>query len=719
MAWHTDPPRVLRPLLRLLDPWLPKDPDVRFRFRVWVFRVVALTNIALGLYYFSFRYTRSLNLNALWFAIPLLLAETYSFIGALLFILTLWKPAIRKPPPPLENAVVDVFITTYNEPLEVLRKTVEAALRIRYPHTTYVLDDGKRPEVRAMCEELGAVYITRGPEWEGRPRHAKAGNVNNALMYTSGEFVLFLDADQIPHPAILDRVLGYFRDPDVAFVQTPQYFYNVPPEDPFAVQAPLFYGPIQQGKDGWNAAFFCGTNAVVRREALFQLGVLRYVQQIERRILEALSRTALELRIGRRRIPRRYRKYAQRITRATHEALYALRQRKPIGEILARFHAEVDTIRRELVMEDLKRIAQDLAEIEAMEELLTEPLWDEEVLLNMVTRWMAPDGTAVKVFSVDTVQDVRKAIETGLNLLAVDLAGIAAPPPEALGLDEEVAKLMELDTGEALDVQPVDVLTITEDMATALQLHALGWKSVFHSEILAYGLGPEDLGSALQQRFRWAVGTIQVFRYYNPLTMPGLTWGQRLQYFMTIYSYFSGFASLIYLISPVIYLLTGIAPVVSFAGEFLIRIVPYLLVNWLMFQVASWGMKTFRGEQYSLALFPIWIQAVLSVLSGERITFKVTPKVRQEGVYVRLVWPQLTILVLQALAAVYAVIALALGWRHDTVGVVINLFWEAYDFLMLYVIVWAAVYRYDEKFRQIPSDILQALQSLSTSPSRT
>ena len=66
--------------------------------------------------------------------------------------------------------------------------------------------------------------------------------------------------------------------PKVAFVQTPQYFYNVPQDDPFGSQAPLFYGPIQQGKDGWNAAFFCGSNAILRREALFQLGLLTYAE---------------------------------------------------------------------------------------------------------------------------------------------------------------------------------------------------------------------------------------------------------------------------------------------------------------------------------------------------------------------------------------------------------------------------------------------------------
>jgi len=241
---------------------------------------------------------------------------------------------------------------------------------------------------------------------------------------------------------------------------------------------------------------------------------------------------------------------------------------------------------------DLQDIARALADIED----ITPSYLESQAQTALAAVGEAP---LAQVMDVKVVRDVRQAIESGLDAMASELVGIAAPPAETIGLDRETEQLMALEMGEALDVQPVDTLTVTEDMATALQLHA--------------------------------VGTLQVFLHYNPLTMPGLTWGQRLQYFMTIYSYFSGFASLIYLVSPIIYLLTGIPPVTSFAGEFLIRIAPYLGFNWLMFQFASWGMRTFRGEQYNLALFPIWIQAVLTVFGGQRIRFQVTPKVRRDG----------------------------------------------------------------------------------------
>ncbi len=93
---------------------------------------------------------------------------------------------------------------------------------------------------------------------------------------------------RFPKPEILDHTLGWFQDDEVALVQTPQWFTNVTDSDPLGSQAPLFYGPIQQGKDGWNAAFFCGSNAVLRREALMQLGIVGYVREVESAVADAL-----------------------------------------------------------------------------------------------------------------------------------------------------------------------------------------------------------------------------------------------------------------------------------------------------------------------------------------------------------------------------------------------------------------------------------------------
>lgn len=198
--------------------------------RLFAIRVVVLSTAILGLNYILWRWMDSLNWEAWWIAVPLVMAETYSLLDSLLFGLTMWKFRERdKPAPPPDGLTVDVFITTYNEPLDLVMTTARAAKNIDYPHKTWILDDGNRPELRRIAAAEGIGWITRSEDWANRPRHAKAGNLNNALLSTDGEFMLILDADQIPDPKILHQTLGYFNDRRMALVQTPQVFTNVPP----------------------------------------------------------------------------------------------------------------------------------------------------------------------------------------------------------------------------------------------------------------------------------------------------------------------------------------------------------------------------------------------------------------------------------------------------------------------------------------------------------
>ena len=165
---------------------------------------------------------------------------------------------------------IDVFVTTCGEPLEILEPTVSAAVALRGEHETYLLDDAARPEVAELADRYGATYVTRS----GR-KGAKAGNLNHALTRTSGELVCMFDADHVPQPDFLERIVGYFEDEDVAFVQTPQFYVNAH-RDRVArgayQQQALFYGPICRGKNGLNSAFCCGTNVVFRRDALEDVG---------------------------------------------------------------------------------------------------------------------------------------------------------------------------------------------------------------------------------------------------------------------------------------------------------------------------------------------------------------------------------------------------------------------------------------------------------------
>jgi cellulose synthase (UDP-forming) len=645
------------PVDRLIAALGPEDPEKRRSSRLNIFRAIALANLVLGVSYIVWRYTSTLNLDALWFAIPVLLAETYGFFDHSLFIFQMWKPARRVVPPPLEDVTLDVFITTYNEPVELVRLTAEAATRIRWPClNVYILDDRARPAMRDAAREIGCGYITRGDEWAGMARHAKAGNVSNALLHTDGDFILTLDADQIPAPEIAERTMGYFRDPKVSFVQTPQYFYNIPPTDPFGSDAPLFYGPIQQGKDGWNAAFFCGSNALLRREALMQLGLTDYVQDMEARVRRSIG----DLRRGTR---SRAASPAQRaalaaLRPALDEARQALRQGQPLMLVSDMVREAVAAAQRRMAEGDMAEIAEVLCELAA-----------------------AGDAEAAEVSGY-------------IDRHRSDLVAAISASPESLGLPAQAVDDLALTrSDEAIPVMALSTISITEDMATAMRLHSLGWHSVFHPEILAYGLAPEDLGSALRQRMRWAQGTLQVLVRDNPLLKRGLTFAQRLQYFTTMFSYFSGFFTLILILAPIVYLLTGISPVTVWSTEFVLRIFPYLILCRLMFLYVARGLATARGEQYSVALFPLWIRAAISVLAGAKLKFVVTPKQRQRGDLLPLVWPQALVMCLTIMAIAYGLAAYIAGRYSDLNGILINVVWGSYNIWMLWAVVRAAFYR--------------------------
>lgn len=634
--------------------------------RVFWLRLVVVLTLVLGTNYVVWRWLESVNWSAWWIAVPLVVAETYSFVDVALFGITMWRAQPRPEPGPAPAGVtVDVFVTTYDEPLPLVLGTARAARDIRYPHRTWVLDDGARPELRAQVEALDVGYLVRGDDWTGRPRHAKAGNLNNALFRTDGELILVLDADQVPDPAILDRTVAYFDDPQVALVQTPQHFTNVTEADPLGSQAPLFYGPIQQGKDGWNAAFFCGSNAVLRRDALMQLGLVGYVRETERTVREALrtSRTVLA-RARRSATEPRVAEAVDEVARAAADALRALDAREPVADVTYRFQRRVDDVASGVVDDDLAAIRADL---EAMGEVpiatdaeLGVPVVDEAALAALGARDWSPLG------AIASVQTLVRAVD-------VDRAGEAQP------------------------VMPVATLSVTEDMATAMRLHALGWRTVYHHEVLARGLAPEDLGTMITQRLRWAQGTMQVLLKENPLTVRGLRTGQRLMYAATMWSYLSGFAAVVYLAAPIIFLCFGVLPVTAWTVDFFARFIPFQVASQLLFLVAARGLRTWRGQQYSLALFPVWIKATVTAAAnvwwGRPLGFAVTPKVRQDGAGSwRLVWPQLTAMALLVVAAVIGVVRWSLGYAL-WVGTFVNLAWVAYDLVVLSVIVQALRYR--------------------------
>ena len=173
--------------------------------------------------------------------------------------------------PALPGRSVAIFTTsTPGEPYEMFVRTLRAARDIRYPHTTYLLDDTRDPRFRALAEEMGAVHL----ELIGVPG-AKAGKINAALALTSEDFVLVLDPDHIPFPEFLDRVIGYFDDETVGFVQVSQAYGNA--RESFVARAAAeqtysFYGPIMQGMNGTGTTVAIGANCTFRRAALDSIG---------------------------------------------------------------------------------------------------------------------------------------------------------------------------------------------------------------------------------------------------------------------------------------------------------------------------------------------------------------------------------------------------------------------------------------------------------------
>jgi cellulose synthase (UDP-forming) len=170
---------------------------------------------------------------------------------------------------------VDVFIPTYNEPAFILRRTIIGCQALDYPaKRIYLLDDTRRAEVAALAQELGCEYRTRPDN-----RHAKAGNLNHALGETQGELIVVFDADFVPTQNFLTRTVGFFQDPQVGLVQTPQTFYNPDPiarnlgmEDVLTPEEEVFYRQMQPIRDGVGGVICAGTSFVVRRSALKETG---------------------------------------------------------------------------------------------------------------------------------------------------------------------------------------------------------------------------------------------------------------------------------------------------------------------------------------------------------------------------------------------------------------------------------------------------------------
>ena len=586
----------------------PPLPYSRTVERVW--HLLAIANLIAGFIYIVWRWTNSLNPDALWFAIPLTLAESLAYVGLILFTANLWltRDYPSRPPPASiaecvgsEEAVdrppsVDLFITTYNEEEELVRLSIRDAKAIRYPHPIdlkiHVLDDGRRPTMRRVADEEDVGYITRDNNVG-----FKAGNLRNAMEQTSGDFIVICDADTRPFPTILENTLGYFRDPDVAIVQTPQWFYDVPEgrrlaeawqaragrlghaagraieavfgeirvgQDPFVNDSIMFYDVIQRRRNAWNAAFCCGAGSIHRREAVMFVAL--------RAFAEAVARSSGEQRSRLKRLVRR-------------------------GDPAAQ----------------------------------------------AMTRWQAAQEEELTPYKFHVSEDIYSTI--------------------VLHRDRE-----------------------------------RNWKSVLHPQVESKMLSPQDLLTWTIQRFKYAGGSLDILFHDNPLTKPGLTLAQRIMYLATFWSYLGALWNLMFLLAPIIYLFTAIAPVSAYTGDFFARALPFLVLNELAFMVGTWGVAGFKGKVNYLASFPVSLRAIWAVVRRRKISFPVTPKMRQEGNHLHLVWPQAVIMVLTLLGLAWAGLQLWLGRGGYTLGgLIANGVWGLNNMLAMAIMVRAAFWKPDHE----------------------
>jgi cellulose synthase (UDP-forming) len=397
----------------------------------------------------------------------LVACEAFNLFQAVGFWWTCSHQRVRDAASPDRGAAVDVMIPTYDEPVDVVEPTVAAAVRMSAGRAeVWLLDDDGRHEMAALAARHGARYVARSSS-----TGAKAGNINNALRLSSAPFVCVLDCDHVPRENMLERIMGHLEDPEVAFVQTPQYYANAHDSSvaaAAAAQQALFFGPIARGKDGLGAMFCCGTNVVFRRAALESVG----------------------------------------------------------------------------------------------------------------------------------------------------------------GFPED---------------------SITEDFELSIRLHERGWTSVYHPEIVALGLGPEDMASYVSQQHRWARGCLTAL----PLVLRArLPWRLRLQYMLSASYFLTGWTLMFYMALPIVRILSGAQPLAATtADQFLLHFSPYYLAALTAVAIAGAGTYTFSAFALAASGFWVHVSATLSGLLRRPARFIVTPKHGSSGRQPRAVAP--------ALAALGALIGVA------------------------------------------------------------
>jgi cellulose synthase (UDP-forming) len=311
------------------DHRIPEPPQEQSEGMQLLFQFLGIVTLMLGVWYLHYRWTDSLNMDALWFAIPLAFAETMMFIGTVLVIVNFWRirDTEKKSPPHTMDEVttkeehpynthkkikIDIYIPVFNEDPELVRQTIIAAKKVQKLPTWnlcyYLLDDSNNEAMTQMAKEEGLPQILRD-NTKGR----KAGAITHAMDETKGDFIVIIDSDTRLFPNILLNTMGYFKDDSVAWVQTPQWFCDLTEGEPlekvwkknlgtigektaqlfqkvfgrtkvgydlFANDPAMFFGVIQRRRNNYNASFCCGATSIHRTSALRRVAIARWAQRV-------------------------------------------------------------------------------------------------------------------------------------------------------------------------------------------------------------------------------------------------------------------------------------------------------------------------------------------------------------------------------------------------------------------------------------------------------
>lgn len=572
------------------------------KFRTLLFQFFGLLTVVLGFAYIHWRWKYSLNPDALWFAIPLVVAETLSYISTILIVVNFWS---YKDPPKsapvrylseiedLEERhdrplAIDVFIATYNEDVELVRLSIADAKKMIYPYRDveikiYVLDDGRRDgrdpnkqNMKKVAEEEGVGYLIREHN-----KGYKAGNLKNGLELTKGDLFVILDADTRPLPGFLANTSGYFRNRKLAWVQTPQWFYDTTEaqklsdvikskfrltnkyvtkpidmlfskisinEDIFGNDPRLFYDVILRKRNFYNAAFCCGAGSFHRREAVMSLALKDFAKEINEE--ENFDELTFETKISNK----------KKQLLAKHEI------------IPFKFHA-------------------------------------------------------------------------------------------------------------------------SEDIYTSILLHAdkeYRWQSIQHPDIECKMLSTQDLDSWIKQHQRYAEGSLDIAFKDNPVFKNGLTIGQKVCYFNTIWSYFAPLWIIIFLLSPVVFFFTLQLPVQAYSFDFFKYFLPFQIMNTITITLGAWGISTKRGDQYYISGFWYMLMSLISVIMGKKVKFNVTPKGILTSKNIKHIIPHIIIIGLSLVGIGYNTVLLMLGYHPTPSGFVANAFWTIFNIIDLSVMIRAA-----------------------------